>query len=136
MSQRERLNLYIQQVRRRLRLEAGLRGAAVIALTALGATVVLTLILNAYAFPDGGLAPARLVLLAVVVGAICFGLAWPLWRLNVRRSVGRAETQFPEFEQRLVTFHEKENAAVEARADSDAPGAALFQELLAADTLK
>ncbi len=136
MSHREQLKLYIAQVRHRLRLEAGLRGAALIALTALAATVVLTLILNAYAFPEGGLAPARLALLAVVVGAICFGLAWPLWRLNVRRSVGRAETKFPEFQQRLVTFHEKESAAGDAGSDSDAASAALFQELLAADTLK
>ncbi|HXE06795.1 MAG TPA: hypothetical protein VN612_02785, partial [Acidobacteriaceae bacterium] len=130
MSYREQLNAYIAQVRRRLRVDAGLRGAAVVALTALAATVVLTIILNAYAFPEGGLAPARLVLLAVVIGAICFGLAWPLWRLTVNRSVGRAEKQFPEFEQRLVTFHERENA------ETAEPNAALFQELLAADTLK
>ena len=97
MSKREQLNLYIQQVQQRLRLDAGLRGAAVITFAALAATVVLTLILNAYAFPEGGLAPARLVLLAVVVAAVCFGLAWPLWRLNRRRSVGRAEAAFPEF---------------------------------------
>src|SRR5271156_3502394 len=108
MSQREQLNQYIQQVQKRLRLDAGLRGAAVIAFAALAATVVLVLILNAYAFPEGGLAPARLALLAVMVAAVCFGLAWPLWRLNWRRSVGRAETGFPEFEQRLVTFSERE----------------------------
>jgi len=134
MSQREKLNLYIQQVQRRLRLDAGLRGAAVIAVAALAATVVLTLILNAYAFPEGGLAPARLALLAVVVGAVCLGLAWPLWRLNARRSVGRAETKFPEFEQRLVTFHEKENAPEAGAAGTAQDG--LFLELLAADTLK
>ncbi len=55
MSQREQLNLYIRQVQQRLRLDAGLRGAAVVACAALAATVVLTLILNAYAFPEGGL---------------------------------------------------------------------------------
>jgi len=130
MSKRQQLNLYIQQVQQRLRLDAGLRGAAVVTLAALAATVILTLILNAYAFPAGGLAPARLVLLAVVVGAVCFGLAVPLWRLNVRRSVGRAEAAFPEFQQRLVTFSEKENE------DAPAPQSELFLELLAADTLK
>jgi hypothetical protein len=133
MSQREQLRQYIAQVRRRLRLDAGLRGAAAIAVTALAATIVLTIILNMYAFPEGGLAPARVALLAIVVGAVCFGVAWPLWRLTVRNSVGRAEERFPEFEQRLVTFHEKEKAAEAGAAE---PNAALFQELLAADTLK
>ena len=75
MSKREQLNLYIQQVQQRLRLDASLRGAAVVASAALAATVILTLILNAYAFPEGGLTPARLVLLAVVVAAVCFGVA-------------------------------------------------------------
>ena len=110
MSKRQQLNLYIQQVQKRLRLDAGLRGAAVVLFSALAATIVLTLILNAYAFPEGGLTPARLALLAVVVAAVCFGLAWPLWRLNRRRSVGRAEAVFPELQQRLVTFSEKDAA--------------------------
>ncbi len=62
MSRREQLNLYIGQVQQRLRLDAGVRGAAVVAAVALVATVLLTLILNAYAFPEHGLTPARLVL--------------------------------------------------------------------------
>src|ERR1017187_8293848 len=131
MSKRKQLNLYIRQVQQRLRLDATLRGAAVVASTALAATVILTLILNAYAFPQGGLTPARLALLAVVVAAVCLGLAWPLWRLSVRRSMGRAEAAYPEFQQRLVTFSEKENQAEDAPAGSE-----VFLELLAADTLK
>src|ERR1017187_5165325 len=132
MSKRQQLNLYIQQVQRKLRLDASLRGAAVVTFAALAATVVLTLILNAYAFPEGGLTPARLALLAVVVAALCFGLAWPMWRLNRRRSVGRAEAAFPEFQQRLVTFSEKEYAAENASSGQSE----IFLELLAADTLK
>ena len=62
MSQRDQLNLYIRQVQQRLRLDASLRGAAVVAFAALAATVILTLILNAYAFPERGLTPARLAL--------------------------------------------------------------------------
>ena len=89
MSQRDQLNLYIRQVQQRLRLDASLRGAAVIAFVALAATVVLTLILNAYAFPERGLTPARLALFAVVAAAVCFGLAWPLWRLTLA-ALGRA----------------------------------------------
>jgi hypothetical protein len=134
MSQRDELNLYIRRVQQRLRLDAGLRGAAVVACVALVATIVLTLILNAYAFPEGGLAPARLALLAVLIAAICFGVAWPLWRLTWRRSVGQAEAKFPEFQQRLVTFSEKE--AAEASGVDEAPQSGLFLELLAADTLK
>ena len=126
MSKRQQLNLYIRQVQQRLRLDASLRGAAVIAFVALVATVILTLILNAYAFPENGLTPARLTLLAIVVAAVCFGLAWPLWRLTWRRSVGRAESGAPEFEQRLVTFSEKEKTGEDG----------LFLELLAGDTLK
>ena len=87
MSQREKLNLYIRQVQQRLRLDASLRGAAAIAFVALAATVLITFILNAYAFPERGLTPARLALLAIMVAAVCLGLAWPLWRGGIRRAI-------------------------------------------------
>jgi hypothetical protein len=123
MSRREQLNLYIGQVQQRLRLDASVRGAAVVAAVALIATVLLTLVLNAFAFPEHGLTPARLVLLAAVVAAAGFGLALPWLRLNRRRSIHHAEAAFPELDQRLVTFSEKEQAGDP------------FIELLAADTL-
>jgi len=123
MSRREQLNLYIGQVQQRLRLDASVRGAAVVAAAALGATVLLTLVLNAYAFPEHGLTPARLMLLALVVAAVGLGLALPWLRLNRRRSIHRAEAAFPELDQRLVTFSEREQAGDP------------FIELLAADTL-
>jgi hypothetical protein len=131
MSQRERLNRYIERVQQRLRLDASVRGAAVVAVTALLATIILTLILNAYAFPEGGLTPARIALFAVLAVVVCAGVAWPLWRLTRGRSVGRAEAAFPEFQERLLTFSEKER-----RPDADAGQNGLFLELLAADTLK
>ena len=131
MSKRQQLNLYIQHVQQRLRLDASLRGAAIVTFAALAATLILTLILNAYAFPEGGLTPARLALLAVMVAAVCFGLAWPLWRLTRGRAVGRAETVFPEFQQRLLTFSEKEKSE-----DVGEGQGGIFLELLAADTLK
>jgi len=130
MSKRSELNLYIQRVQRRLWLDAGARGAAVIAAVALVATVVLTLILNAYAFPERGLTPARAVLFSAVALAVCAALGWPLWRLNRARAVARSESAFPEFEQRLTTFSEKE------KAPESNPHGGLFLELLAADTLK
>lgn len=123
MSRREQLNLYIEQVQQRLRLGTGMRGAAVVAAVALVATILLTLILNAYAFPEHSLTPARLVLLATVAAAAGFGLALPWLRLNRRRSIHRAEAAFPELDQRLLTFSERDRA--------DDP----FIELLAADTL-
>ena len=46
--------------------------------------------------------------------------------------MGRAEAQHPEFEQRLVTFSERERVAAEAPDGH----AGIFLELLAADTLK
>jgi hypothetical protein len=123
MSRREQLNLYIGQVQRRLRLDASVRGAAVVAAVALVATVLLTLILNAYAFPEHGIAPARLVLLAAVAAAAGFGLALPWLRLSRKRSIHRAEAAFPELDQRLLTFAERDQ-------EGDP-----FIELLAADTL-
>lgn len=127
MSNRDRLNGYIADVRSRLRMDAGTRGAAVVAGVALGATLLLTVILNAYAFPEQGLTPARIALLVVMAGAIGFGLGLPLARLSWRRAIRKAEQTFPEFQQRLTTFSEKENA------NSGEPD--LFLELLAADTL-
>jgi hypothetical protein len=124
MSRREELNKYIGQVQSRLRLDATVRGAAIVAAVALVATVAITLILNAYAFPENGIAPARIVLFGLVVAAIAFGLAWPFLRMNRQRSIGRAETRFPELEQRLVTFSEREQTGDP------------FIELLAADTLE
>jgi len=123
MSQRDELNEYIGQVQQRLRLGAGMRGAALVAGVALVATVALTLVLNAYAFAEGGIAPARIALLAVVIAAVGFGVAWPLLRMSKARSIARAEQAFPELEQRLVTFSEREQAGDP------------FIELLAADTL-
>jgi hypothetical protein len=108
MSRREQLNRYIAQVQQRLRLDAGVRGAAVVAAAALVATVLLTLILNHYAFPEHALTPARLVLLAIVCAAAGFGLALPLLQLDRRRSIREAEAAFPELDQRLVTFSERE----------------------------
>ncbi|MEI9981149.1 MAG: hypothetical protein WDN23_19505 [Edaphobacter sp.] len=123
MSRREQLNRYIAQVQQQLRLDAGVRGAAVVAAVALVATVLLTLILNHYAFPEHAVTPARLALLAILCAAVGFGLALPLLRLDRSRSIRQAEATFPELDQRLVTFSERER-------EGDP-----FIELLAADTL-
>src|SRR5438309_5353252 len=132
MSQRDQLNHYIHQVQQRLRLGVSAQGAAIVACVALVATLGIALILNAYAFPEHALTPARIGLFTVVFIALCAALAWPLSRLSWHRSVTRAEAEHPEFEQRLVTFSERERAAAQS---GDSRGG-LFLELLAGDTLK
>ena len=124
MSKQHELNSYIEQLRQRLRLDTSLRGAAILTAAALLTTVILVLILNAFAFPAHGVTRARLGLVVVLVAVAVFGIGLPLLRLNRRRSIAVAEEARPEFEQRLVTFHEKEEQ-----------GADPFLELLAADTL-
>jgi len=124
MSRRTQLNLYIEQVQRQLRLAASVRGLAILTGIALLITVALALLLNHYAFPERGLTPARIALFAAVFLAVALGLALPWLRLTRQRSIHRAETRFPELDQRLLTFAEREAA--------NDP----FIELLAADTLK
>ena len=125
MTSRDQLAFYLKQLRARLRLGAVLRGVAALAAVALTATLVLVLITNAFGFSDSSLLAARVALviaLAVVVG---FGLALPWRALNHRRAARKAEAAFPQFDQRLVTF-----------AERDRGGRDPFLELLAADTLQ
>ena len=76
-------------------------------------------------FPERGLTGARLALIVVLALTGGFAVAWPVMRLNRRRSVATAEAASPELEQRLTTFSEKEKQGNDP-----------FIELLAADTLK
>src|SRR6266853_61064 len=124
MSIRDQLNSYIKQLEKRLRLGALLRGAAILTSVALVATVLLVLITNAFAFSRWSVTSARVVLLFALALAVSFGIAIPLRALNRRRAARQAETMFPQFQQRLVTF-----------AERDAQVREPFIELLAADTL-
>lgn len=124
MSRQHELNSYIARLQRRLQLGTWVRGAAIFTGTALIVTVVLVLLLNHFAFPAHGIAGARLALLALLAAAAVFAIAVPLFRLTRACAVREAETAHPEFQQRLMTFHERER-------DSGDP----FLELLAADTL-
>jgi hypothetical protein len=124
MSRRDELNSYIARLQKRLRLGAWLRGAAIFMGTALIVTIALVLLLNRFAFPSHGVVGARLALFAALAAAVAFGIALPLIRLTRKHAVRRAEAAYPEFEQRLTTFHERE-----------IQGSDPFLELLAADTL-
>ena len=124
MTARQQLNEYIEQLQRRFRLRAFLRGAAILALSALVTTLVLVLITNALAFSRASLTTARIILFLIIAGCIVFACTLPLLRLNRRRTAWEAEAAVPGFEQRLVTLAE--------RGPEDREP---FAELLAADTL-
>jgi hypothetical protein len=123
-SNRDKLNLYIHQLHQRLRLGASLRGVAILMATALITTIFLVLILNSFAFPVRGLTGARSLLLLVLGLAAAFGLALPMRRLTRGRAAAVAESAYPEFQQRLLTFDDREKQGNDP-----------FLELLAADTL-
>ncbi len=124
MSIRDQLNSYIRQLEKRLRLGAWFRGAAILTSVALLATVILVLITNAFAFSRWSITSARVVLLFALVLAVSYGIALPVAALTRRRAARQAENLFPEFQQRLVTF-----------AERDAQTREPFLDLLALDTL-
>lgn len=125
MTTRDHLDSYIKQLQRRLRIGAVLRGTAIFTSAALALTVILVLLANHFAFASWTLTSSRVVLLLCLALAIGFGLAVPLYGLTSRRTASKAETAFPQFEQRLVTYAERDSAKKEP-----------FIDLLAADTLK
>jgi hypothetical protein len=127
MTARQQLEGYLQQLQRRLRISTTLRGAAILASSALVTTLVLVLIANALRFSGASLAGARVVLYLVIAACVAFGFVLPLLRMNRRRSAWEAEALVPDFGQRLVTLAERDRGG-------QAQGA--FTELLAADTLK
>ena len=124
MNTREQLNQYLRGLESRLRLQVVSKGAAVALGVALGATVALVLITNAFAFSSTSLVIARITLFLALAFALGMALVMPLIRLNQRRAAGRAEAVFPDFQERLVTY-------VERRDNADP-----FIDLLAADTLE
>lgn len=123
-SNRDQLNLYIHQLHQRLRLGVSLRGVAILTATALVTTIILVLVLNAYAFPVHSLTGARILLLLAIALAGALALALPLRRLTPSRATEVAESAYPEFEQRLLTFDDRQKKGNDP-----------FLELLAADTL-
>src|ERR1700677_633294 len=122
MTAREQLHAYIAQLEQRLRWSTLLRGLAILTVGALIGTLGLVTIANALAFSHGSVTAARFALILILAIAAAAGLALPLRRLTRRRAVGTAESIFPQFQQRLITFTER---------DGQDP----FIELLAGETL-
>src|SRR5580704_12698425 len=108
MSFREQLHAYIAHLEQRLRWSTWLRGIAILTGCSLAATLVLVTIANALAFSHGSVTAARFALVLVLAVAAGAGLALPLRRLTRRRAIGTAEAAFPEFQQRLTTFAERD----------------------------
>ena len=127
MSFREQLHAYIAQLEQRLRWSTLLRGLAIFTGSALVATLVFVTIANALAFSHGSVTAARFGLGLVLAIAAAAGLALPLRRLTRRRAIGTAEAAFPQFQQRLTTFSER---------DGHDPFNDPFIELLAGDALE
>jgi hypothetical protein len=124
MSRQSELNTYISRLRNRLRLHTWLTGSALLLFSALATTIILVLVLNHFAFPSAGIKGARLALILALVTVATLGILIPLFRLTSDRVVCRAETAYPDFQQRLTTFHERQKTGDP------------FLELLAADTLQ
>src|ERR1700678_1174768 len=122
MTAREQLHAYIAQLEQRLRWSTVLRGIAILTGGALLATQVLVTIANALAFSHGSVTAARFALILILAIAAAARLVLPLRRLTRRRAIGPADAAFPQFQQRLTTFTER---------DGHDP----FIELLAGDTL-
>jgi hypothetical protein len=122
MTAREQLHAYIAQLEQRLRWSTVLRGFAILTGGALVATLALVTIANALAFSQGSVTTTRFALILILAVAAAAGLVLPLRRLTRRRAIGTAEATFPQFQQRLTTFSER---------DGHDP----FIELLAGDTL-
>ena len=103
----DRLSDYLGAIERRLRLLVLSRGAAVIAGAALALTVVAVLLANHYAFSKPSVLTARMLLFLGLAAAIAAALIVPLLRLNRRRAAREAESKYPQFEERLLTFTER-----------------------------
>jgi len=128
MNTREQLNQYLRGLETRLRWLVVSKGMAIGAGVALAVTLAMVLVTNALAFSSTSLLIARTVLFLALATAIGLGLVLPLLRLNRGRTARRAESTFPQFEERLLTFVERDR-----RENHDETRDPML-ELLAADT--
>ena len=103
MSRRSELNSYIVRLQQRLRINAALRGAAILVASAAAVTVILVWLLNRWAFPAQGTAAARWTLLVILACVASAALIWPLVRLKRALAVGAAEMAVPNLQGRLTT---------------------------------
>ncbi len=116
---------YLDKLERRLRLFAWTRGAAATAGVALLLTVAIVGALMGSAFTANTLLLGRTLLFLGIGAVVAVALIVPLLRMNRRRAASEVERKHPGFDQRLLTFTEKQR---------DKPGDP-FLPLLAEDAL-
>ena len=109
MNTRDQLQSYLRTLEARLKVLVISRGLAITAGVALGATLALVLLTNAFAFSSISVAWSRVVLFLSLAIAVGLAVALPWMRLSRPRAAKRAEQKFPEFEQRLLTFVERDS---------------------------
>jgi hypothetical protein len=110
MNTRDQLNHYLRGLESRLRWLTVSKGVAIALGVALGATLAMVWFTNALAFSNTSITIARVVLFLALAAALGFALVLPLLRLNQHKTVKRAESTFPEFDQRLLTYIERGEA--------------------------
>lgn len=99
---------YLDQLERRLRLFAWTRGAAATAGVALLLTVIIVGALMGSAFTASTLLLGRTLLFLGIGVVVAVALIVPLLRMNRRRAANEVERRHPGFDQRLLTFTEKQ----------------------------
>src|SRR5258706_6400062 len=107
MSNREQLNRYLGRIERRLRAGAWSSGIALTIVVLSGATILLVLLINRFAFSASSVTEARWLLFLALATTAVLALVRPLRRLNRRFTAGRVEGKCPDFQQRLLTFVER-----------------------------
>lgn len=120
----EQLDAYLAALGRRLTAVAVARGAAVMAGTALGATLALAILMNWFGFSLPAIKAARVALALSVGAAAALAIIVPVLRLTRKRAAVEAEQVAGGLNERLLT-------AAEYRRTGDDP----FLELLADDAL-
>ncbi len=110
MNTRDQLNHYLRGLETRLRWLTVSKGIAIALGVALGATLAMVWFTNALAFSNTSITIARVILFLALSTALGFALVLPLMRLNQHKTVKRAESTFPEFNQRLLTYMERGEA--------------------------
>src|SRR5580704_1693726 len=116
---------YLDKLERRLRLFAWTRGAAATFAVALLLTAIIVGAMMGSAFTPSSLLAGRALLFLGIGAVIAVALIVPLLRMNRRRAANEVERKHPGFDQRLLTFTEKQ------RDNADDP----FLPLLAEDAL-
>src|SRR5689334_2710061 len=110
MSATDALNRYLASLERRLRMLALSRGAAATAAAALIATVLLAIVVANWTFSLSDLIWARALLFIAIAVVVALAVAAPVLRINKRKAARQIEHAAPEFEQRLLTFAERNGA--------------------------